>query len=233
MELDYQSLFSVGGLVGHASYFLLVVSMMMRDIRWLRLLALLSGIAQLAFDAIWLNNPVGVFWDIAFIAVNMTQLCIMAYETQRAVFSPEERDFLKEALPGLDRAQARRLLNLGLWISGEPGTAVTEEGAPVHHLVFLASGTADIHSGGHVIALCRAPSFIGEMTCLTGEPATGTALLSTPSRYLAIEALALRRLVARNPVIRQALEAAFSRNMREKLVMSNRLLADHRSAAAR
>lgn len=226
-----ESLVSPTGLFGHLAYLLLIVSMMMRDMLWLRIIALASGAAQFAFDAFMIANPVGAFWDALLVLVNLVQLSIMAYHTRMAVFSPEEREFWQKVLPGLNRADARRLLNLGLWIDGAPGVELTHEGQPVERLHYLMSGEAEVYADGHAVAVCRDHSFVGEMTSLTGDPATASVILSKPSRYLSIEADAMRKLVRSNAQVRQALEAAFTRNMREKLVVSNRLLKQMKHGA--
>lgn len=221
-----ESLLSPVGVFGHGAYLLLILSMMMRDMMWLRILALTSGAAQLVFDAFLIDNPVGAFWDALLVLVNLFQLSVMAYHARITVFSPEEKEFRKTVVPALTKADARRLLNLGLWIDGAPGIELTRQGEPVERLIYLMRGEAQVNADGHPVALCRDRSFIGEMTALTGDPATASVVLSKDSRYLSIDAERLRRLVRNNVHVRQALEAAFSKNMREKLVVSNRLLRE-------
>lgn len=225
LDLFLESVVSPAGLLGHFSYFLLIVSMLMRRMLTLRLIAVLSGLSSLAFD-LWILNPVGAFWDLALVLVNVGQLIYMAIEARRAVFSAEEKQFLQTTMPALDKAHARRLLNLGFWIDGSEGTFLTTEGKPVLNLVYLVDGEARVSHDDHNVAVCQPGSFIGEMTVMTGEPATGTVTLTKPSRYLALHAEAVRKLSVSSADIRQALNAAFSSNMREKLVASNRKLRE-------
>jgi CRP-like cAMP-binding protein len=79
-----------------------------------------------------------------------------------------------------------------------------------------------ISVGGIEVAACRDGAFVGEMTVLTEDPATGTAVLSAPSRYWSIDARVLRQLTAAEPDVRRALSASFARNLRHKLEESNR-----------
>lgn len=129
-------------------------------------------------------------------------------------------------LPSLSLSDRRRLLNRGMWISGEIGTELTTEGQPVNHLVYLASGQALVISGGRAVAVCEPGAFIGEMTALHGEPASATVKLNQAARYWAIEADQLRSLVKKNTEIGVALEGSFARNMRDKLVRSNKFIQD-------
>ena len=224
LDLFLESFTSPGGLLGHFSYALLILSMLMRRMLPLRILAICSGLASLAFDIIWINNPVGAFWDLALVLANVGQLVRMVIMAHKAVFSAEEKQFLDTMLPGLDKTNARRLLNLGYWIDGEPGTVLTVEGEHVVNLVFLLKGEATVSHDGHEIATVREGSFIGEMTVLTSEPATGTVELTKPSRYLSLNARAIRKLAFSSADIQQALNASFTNNMREKLVASNQVV---------
>lgn len=56
-------------MVGHASYLLLVISMMMRLMTWPRLLVI--AFTAIAYDTIWLKDPVGVFRETLLVTVNI------------------------------------------------------------------------------------------------------------------------------------------------------------------
>jgi hypothetical protein len=222
MEFTLDSILSVGGWVGHLSYFLLVLSMLMRHFGALRVFAILSAVAGIAYDFVWVNDPIGVFWESLLLAVNVGQLGLMHFENRRATFSDEERTLVKRVLPDLSNRLQRRILDSGVWGTGTAGAILTREGQSVNDLVYLASGEVLITVGGIGVAACHSGAFVGEMTVLTQEPATGTAILSEESRYWAIDARVLRQLTKAEPEIRSALGVAFTRNLREKLVASNR-----------
>jgi hypothetical protein len=73
MDLTLESAFSTGGLVGHASYLLLVLSMMMRGMTLLRIFVILSAFVSILYDMVWLKDPVGVFWESMLVLVNIVQ----------------------------------------------------------------------------------------------------------------------------------------------------------------
>jgi len=226
VELTLESAFSTGGMVGHFAYMLLVLSMVMRRMFMLRILVILSALVAIAYALFWLKDPIGFFWECLLVVVNVVQLAITWHQNRSARFSDEEKVFMQGHLPNLSLSERRRLLNRGIWISGEPGAELTTEGQPVSHLVYLASGQALVISGGQAVAVCEPGTFIGEMTALRGEPASATVKLNQSARYWAIEAQQLRVLVKRNPEIGVALEGSFARNMRDKLVRSNKFIQD-------
>ena len=226
MELTLESAFSTGGLVGHTSYLLLVISMMMRQINMLRILVIASSFVAIAYDGIWLKDPVGIFWESLLVAVNIVQLMIVYFENRMVRFSPEEEAFGNKRLLELERGERRKLLNKGLWVTGAPGTVLTREGEPVSHLIYVASGEVMIKSGGRAVAICEPGTFIGEMTVLDGEPATGTAIVSNEALYWMVEADVLRKLVVDKPEIGQALQKSFADNLKDKLVQSNQVITE-------
>ena len=101
MELTLESAFSVGGLVGHASYLLLVVSMLMRTMFWLRILVIASACVAITYDAVWLKDPVGVFWETTLVLVNIVQIVILWRADRIARFTEEEQSFATTRLRGL------------------------------------------------------------------------------------------------------------------------------------
>lgn len=218
MELTIESAFSTGGLVGHLSYLLLIGSMLMRRLGPLRVLVILSALVAILYDTIWLKDPVGVFWETLLVLVNIGQLLLAARANRRARFNPEEQAFIAARLPGLNNGEARRLLDRGLWLDGEAGRRLTVEGEPVSHLVWLASGGAEISYAGRVFSRCRPGNFIGEMSVVEEGPASADAALSEPSRLWMISGSALRRLWRDEPALAAALEKAFSLDWRVKLV---------------
>lgn len=226
MELTLESAFSTGGIVGHIAFMLLVISMLMRRLWLLRVFVIASALVAITYDAVWLKDPVGVFWETMLVLVNVAQLTILYLEGRWAKFSDDERVFAETKLPDLGKAHCRRLLEKGFWVTGEDGTFLTRQGEPVSHLFYLARGKATIFSGDYAVGSCGAGSFIGEMTVLNGEPATGTAVLSDTSHYWMIETAVLRQLVAANPEIHQALSASFTAGLKEKLVHSNEFIAE-------
>lgn len=168
------------------------------------------------------------FW----IAISLIGIVRYYLLTHRIRFTPEEEAFLRDALPNLSRIKGRKLLDQGYWVSGEPGTVLIEEAEPVAHLIYLASGAADVSASGRPIAVCEGNTLLGELTAISGEPATASVVLSQPSRYLAIGAEELRALLGRDGEIRANLESCVAGHMLRKLKASNQTLAQAQQAQA-
>ncbi|NKB45742.1 MAG: hypothetical protein GKS03_15840, partial [Alphaproteobacteria bacterium] len=91
MELTLQSALSFGGMVGHMSYFLLFVSMVMRVMWVLRVLVILSALVGITYDIVWTKDPVGVFWETSLVVVNVVQLTIGWMQNRAEKFSSVRR----------------------------------------------------------------------------------------------------------------------------------------------
>ena len=213
-------------MVGHFAYLLLVLSMVMRQMYLLRILVIVSASIAIAYALFWLKDPIGVFWESLLVVVNAVQLAITWHQNRSARFSEEETVFMQGHLPSLSFSDRRKLLNRGIWISGEVGTELTTQGQPVDHLVYLGIGPGVGHFRWPPGCCLRAGHVSREMTALRGEPASATVKVNQPARYWAIEADQLRNLVKRNTDIGVALEGSFARNMRDKLVRSNKFIQD-------
>jgi CRP-like cAMP-binding protein len=231
VSLTFESILSPGAMVGHLSYGLLIVSMLMTRIVWLRVFAIGSGVVGLTYDVFWLFDPVGVFWESAFVLTNLAQIALLAYRNRLARFTAEERAFYEIAVPELEPTQARRLIGLGRWRDCEPGGVLTRSGEAVADLVFLTEGAVDIEVDGHVVAECSAGSFVGEISVSTGGPASATATVREKVRCLAFDGAVVRREFDRGTDVGRALEAAFRQGLREKLVRTNETMAALQRAA--
>lgn len=221
MELTLESALSPGAMVGHFAYLLLVISMLMRSITWLRIFVILSAIVALAYGAIWLHDPVTVFWEAMLIIVNVVQIFIIWYTNRRAQFNEDERRLIAERLNTLSPREARKLLDMGLWLEAEPDTDLTEQGQPVRHLVYLLSGEAEILVDGRVVGKCEPGNFVGEMSLVDGGPASATAKVTKDAYCWMIPTDKLRKLRADRSPLMAALEVGIAHDLKRKIVASN------------
>jgi len=207
-------------MLGHIAYILLILSMLMRNINWLRAIAVLAG--SMAAIYYWtLDDKVSMFWEIIFTIVNMGQFLILQIENRRGTFSDDERFFIQTCLPNVERAHARRLVKLGAWTQVQEDTVLVFEDTYPDKLKFIVGGTAHVFRNEQLIGKVGRGDFVGEISYLTGKQATATATAIEPLRYLAFGQKRLREYLSKNPELRHALEASFNRNLVHKLVKSN------------
>ena len=212
-----------GILLGNATYLLIAASVLMRNIAWLRALAILGGLGKIAYRTLYVYDPTSIFWEAVFVIINIVQLLIIWWENRKPVYTDEERQFVETVVPGLVPAAARALLDSGNWADLAPGTTLTTAGQRVNALIYVAGGDVRIESKGVKVGSCGPGDFIGEMTYASGDAATATAIANGPVRVLRFERRELDQVQMARPVLKMALQASFNRNLIAKLMRANQI----------
>lgn len=203
----------------------LVVISFLSDTRAIRAgLAIAGALGLYAANAA--HRPITSAVAALLVLVNVAQLLIVALRREGARMTPEEVRFAETALSRMSRAAAYQLLAQGLWIDGLPGETLIREGERAPCLFYLSEGEAAVLTDGAPVATCGPGHFLGEITALSGAPATATVRLAAKSRFWCIEAEALTRFLDANPELRPALESAFVGDIAEKLRLANQRLAE-------
>ena len=213
--------FDAGNLVGHIAYVLLIISMMMRSMHWLRLFAIGAGSVSAVYY-VMIGDPVSFFWESLFTLVNAIQLLILFVENRRGKFSEDEQAFIDKVLKDIDRVHIRKLMRLGAWTEVQPNFVLIREDTEPASLIYIVKGLARVERKGKLVGFARDEDFLGEMSYLSGMTASATVTSESPIRFLAFDRTALRKHLARNPETRHALEAAFNRNLVDKLIKTSK-----------
>jgi hypothetical protein len=208
-------------LLGHITYALLILSMLMRDIAWLRAVAIIASIVKIFYRTFYVYDPVTVAWEVVFILVNLGQLALIWWENRPPRFTAEEQYFLAVTMPGAPSRLARKLLKRGKWHDAGAAEVLTTEDMPVMALMFVSEGRVRIEKAGRLVAECGRGDFVGEMSFISGAAATATAIAIEPTRYLAFERQALAKALRKEPMLRFAMQASFNRNLIDKLDKSS------------
>ncbi len=208
-------------LFGHFTYFLLILSVLMRRMVWLRSLAVVSGVTKVIYRAFFVLDPVSVLWETIFVIVNVVQLAIIWYYEYQHRFTDEENHFASSMPIGVDRGAIKRLLELSDLVPAAVGETLTTEGAPVTNLIYVADGIIKIEHGGRLVAICSPGDYVGELSFLTGNAATATATVVKPARLLSFNQTRLAAAIETDAELRRTLESALNRNLAGKLVRSN------------
>ncbi|SFZ81724.1 Cyclic nucleotide-binding domain-containing protein [Devosia enhydra] len=213
-------LFDPGKALTHIPYMLLVVSMLMRDMSWLRAFAITAGVIRIFNRSFVDQDFIVAFWETALVGINVGQLMVLWYYAKRARFSEEEKMLISNLDPSVSRRTVRRLLRLGEWRNVEGDTVLIEEGRPVANLVFVAEGVAQIERGERIVAVCGPGDFLGEMSFVSGKPANATVRTARPGRILSFPQSSLRHAMRNDEELRQAVESGLNRNLVGKLAKS-------------
>lgn len=221
MEQTFETLLAEGRLVGNLSYILLILSMAMRDIFWLRLLAIFSGTAGAAYAYIWLNNPVGTFWELSFTAVNVVQWSWLLYEKRVQHLTPEQARIKKQVFPLLSMVDFRKLLDRSEEMVFLLGDKLLNEGKEVPYIFLVLEGEAVVTIDGEIVSRCVAGDFVGEIGFLNALPASASVTANTTMKCIVFDAKVMRRMMARSSEFERGFSVALNSNLAAKLLRRN------------
>lgn len=217
--------FADGGWLGHLAGLALIIAVLMPPMPWMRVGLALSGGLALAYALASPGNTGTAIWAILLMLVSLSLLVRYVLAEQSAKFSDEENALRDTFMPDLNRAAARHLMDRGNWINGKAGETLINEDEAISHLFYLSTGSADVMLKGKSIARCIAGQLIGDVTALSGEPASGTVKLSEDSRFWCISAPQLRQYLTLHPNVRAAIERQINAALDSKLRQANATLA--------
>lgn len=171
---------------------------------------------------VWVHGFLAGVLPLLILLVAAVQVASVVGANQAAKFSAEEKLMLEGPLAGLGRAQARRLMDQGIWMDAREGDVLVKAGEPAAQLYYLATGAGDVHSRGKLVGRVVPGQLIGEATVLGEAAAIATVTVTEPARIWCAQGRTLNAYLAANPDARHALEHSFTVSLREKLDAMNR-----------
>lgn len=205
--------------VGNFCYALLAASYLVTNMYWLRALAIVAlGLEGVYFyfsaDAqLW----VGIGWAVVFVSINLVQLAIMTRNRLRVRLSDEEQSLYRAHFSRLDPVAFDSLARSGSWQDLAPGSVLAREGSPVECLYLLVRGAALVESAGRTVAMLQPGSFAGEMSFLSGDPATATVTAMGACRVFSVPQERLRALLKEHEEISRVLQELLGHDLVQKL----------------
>jgi hypothetical protein len=216
-------------LVGSA--LLLAVASIPRKTLWLRAALSFVGLVGLAYVILHARGIGPAMACGALMTISFIQTLFSISWGAKIRLSAEEVAMVERCFPSIPRPTVRQLLDQGLWVSGKPGEPLLHEGTPATHLFYLSEGEVSVSSGGRELATSGPGHFFGEITVLSGGPATASVTLKTQARFWCATANSLHAFLALYPEYRAILEAAFAGDLRDKLRLANQRMVTLEAAA--
>lgn len=203
----------------HGCYLVLAISYLVTSIWWLRLLAVVSLGCEGVYFYFAADVPLwtALGWSAVFVGINIAQLAILTRHALRRRWTEEERLLRTGMLAGLDMVSLGRLLRAGDWTDLPAGSVLTREGEAVENVYLLVGGEATVETGARTVAVLRAGSIAGEMSFLSGLPASATVTTLMDSRAFVVRQCVLRMLMQKSAEMRLGLHERFNRELVSKL----------------
>jgi hypothetical protein len=206
-----------------APYLALIVALALPNVVWLRIGLMIGFGLELVY---WLYVPMEVqYLHIAGISVlllvNLFQTVRLARAKNLSEWSEEERYLQTTAFRALPNETFKKLMEIAEWRTMNKGDVLISEHDDVDTLMLIYDGTATVHLEHKPITYLRENSFIGEMSFLTGNPASATVKAATNMRVIAWKKANLYELMAKENDLKNGLQTLFSYDLAEKLSKQN------------
>jgi CRP-like cAMP-binding protein len=211
------------------SYGLIAVSYSMRDIKWLRVITIVAcSVDLVVYYYIRAGQPLWVQFgmSILFIAINLYQLYAMARERQPIVFEGEQAWLYERVFSLMSPKEFKRVLATGRWQTASPQQQILSKGGAVDHLAFVVTGRLDALWGDQLMNSVPAGGVVGEISYLTGKPASADVVAGLQSRLFFLAHRDIEKIKSESPDLYNKIMYVLSRQLVDKLASSNRQVAN-------
>ena len=203
----------------HAGNVLLLAAYSVRDILWLRLLAVASALIAIPYFALQpapLWEPIG--WSSVFAAINLFQSWRLFVERRPVKLTPEEEEVRRLVFKDLPPRKVLQVLSLGSWITVETGERMMKRGKCPEAISLIVGGTVRVKRNDFVLGDLVAGNLVGSVLQLSGAPAEVDAVAIEQVRALCWEIDTLERYLTANPEVRIVLQRHLALDLAGKLV---------------
>lgn len=203
----------------HAANILLLFAYLLRDMLWLRILALGSSLCAIPY---FILHPATLWapllWSIVFATVNLFQAWSVYAERRPVKLTPEEEEVRRLAFEDLPPKKVLQVLSIGSWGTASPGERLLESGKRPDNLSLIVHGRVRLQKNGNDIMDLAAGNLVGSALLLSGAPADLDAFAAGPVRTIYWQIDTLERYLSANPDTRIVMQRHLSRDLAGKLV---------------
>ena len=207
----------------HAGYLLTAAAFLLRDILWLRLLAIAANlcVGLAAYRAGMEPHWIVVAWAALFVAINLGHSAWLIYERYLQHLTDEEQSLYDCCFQALDPVSVRKLLRRGEWVDFAAQDCLARQGVHLDRLLLISSGEAAVLLGGKIVARLAPGKFIGEISFLSGDISTAMVVATGPVRCLLWKKEELEQTFGRQTDLKNLFYAAVGRDLATKVATHN------------
>ena len=167
-----------------------------RDVLWLRILAVTAMVLLLPFYALQ-DKPMieCMAWQFVFIAINAFWIVVIFRERRPPQMNAEEEQLYESVFKGMCSPQDMlRLIAKADWNQARDGTYLIRHNTDLDKLLLLCDGRVSVRINGDSVATLESGHLMGEMSFLTQNKTVADVISLGPVRYLSWERHVLESL---------------------------------------
>jgi hypothetical protein len=202
----------------HAANILLLAAYSVRDILWLRVLAVASSLAAIPY---FLLQPTPLWaafgWSVLFTAINIFQAWRLVVERRPVKLTAEEEEVRTLVFRDLPPKKVLQVIGVGTWVSASAGEQLIERGKPLESIALIVRGKVQVTQEGRLIGELGPGEIVGSALLLSGARAEIDAVTTDVTRTIRWNAETLERYLDANPETRNLFQRHLARDLAGKL----------------
>lgn len=202
----------------HAANILLFLAYSVRDILWLRLLAVASALMAIPYFVLQpapLWAPLG--WSAVFAAINMFQSWRLFLERRPLKLTTEEEEVRRLVFRDLSPRKVLQVLSIGSWTTAKVGERFIEQGKCAESISLIVRGKVRITRNDRFLGDLVAGNLVGSALLLSGVPADIDAVATEPVRAVCWQMETLQRYLGANPEARIIMQQHLAHDLAGKV----------------
>ena len=205
--------------VGHLSFLIVALSLLMRDIILLRVLGILSGVVGIGYNYFVTTEPlwVPIIWLLVFMVINIYMIATFYLANRKANLSEEDLTLWQNNFLGLAIDEYRRLKKIFDYRTFDDGEVLIQLGQDNRFLFFVTAGQLVVHRNGQDIGVLEQGGVAGEMSFLTEALPNADVVASGGASCILIDKAKLRALMMKHPTFHLSMTNVFNLNLMKKL----------------
>ncbi len=225
----------LGEYIGQATYGLILISYMVRNVNWLRIFAIAASIAAIYYSTLVAREIlwIPVLWNTLFILANTAQLLLTRWRARSVAMNPLETFLHKTVLANFPAAEVKSFAAFAQEGELVSGQQLIQAGTQLNHLFCLIQGKVDILANGNKVTELTPGYFLGEMSFLTHSHTRADVVAATNLKFLAWPHVEIEKWVDSDASRLALLNTALGTQVVDQLLRQNEALlkeAQHRSA---
>lgn len=197
------------------SYILVTIGLLVRDILLLRSMITISE-ALIIVWALTVGNHIIVGWNVLFMVINLVQIIRLIIERMPVKIPKELEDIYTNVFNELKEREFLYFWNTGKMIN-VADEFLCRENQYQNELMLILEGNVSVRKNGHEIARLKRGSFVGEMSFLTGKPASADVVNMDKTQCIVWSKDKLKQLGQLNQALLVKLQVTLGKDLTYKL----------------
>jgi hypothetical protein len=209
--------------LGHLAYTLIFFSFLVRRILWLRILAIVAGVASITYNYNISGEPlwIPIKWNVLFITTNVIHIGLILRDKASVKFHGRIKEIYQERFQNFSPMEFKKLLDLAYTRSEPRNKILIKENKNLGAMFLILEGKCSVQASGVELAELGKGDFVGEMSYLTDSASTADVVTKTQIRYLYWDTEKLTKFLSSSASLLHRFEGAIGKQLIGHIMAEN------------